>query len=490
VTAPPPAAAAPGAGPALARCLDDPLAARLGDADRQRLRPALGRASPEPAGAGATLVADGVLVGRVRPYGSVVLYRPDAAAPGRHRLLEVDRHGAIGAVLARGPAGELRAAWIAAPGGGAVGVLPGSATHPLWGAADSIVRADGPDAVAPLTVAGAVDWGAIDHIPALAEPAALPPGAGAALLNLLAALAADQGRGPLRYRGPYPTEQLFWSLLESFRAPGPDALARFVAGAESTFAAGAPREAPLDWVPAPHERLRFADGLVVQLRDGVEKVTWAGRVYHRTEWPGFRRREHRVVRTVETGDGPRYVAGLQALGRPIEDHVVLDARGEPLERRAARPEDGPVRPMGPPWEAALAALVPLEATPLLGSAIAAVWPAIRLAWAPVPGDLVDARAGAVRVSPKLADAYRAVRDAAPAAARRGVARELVREVLGLVGPAVRQAATAWLAALPPGRQEAELAAGAAADRRARAGAAGPLLARLLDALEAGAALPD
>jgi hypothetical protein len=488
VTRPRPSAAL--AGRPLARCLEDPLAARLAEADRRALRAALARAGGGPWTPGAAIVAAGTEVGRVLPHGSVVLYRPGATAPARHRLVEVDRHGAVAAVYARGPAGELRAAWVPDHEGAAVGLLPGGAAHPLWGPADRIVRAPGPGAGAPLTVAGAVAWDAVDHVPPIAEPAALPPGAGTALLNVLAGLARDQGRASLRYRGPYPTEQLFWSLLESFRAPGPDALARFIAEAEATFAAGAPREAALDWVPAPHERVRLPGGLAVQLRDGVEKVTWAGRAYHRVEWPGFRRREHRVVRAVETPDGVRYVAGLQALGLAIEDHVVLDTRGEPLERHPPRPEEGPARAMGPLWEAALAALVPLEATPLLGSAVRAVWPAMRLMWAPVPGDLLEARDGVVRLSFKLAAAYHATRVGAPAPARRGLARDLVREVLGLAGPAVRQAAAAWLEALPQGRREAELAASAAADRREQAAAAAPRLVRLLDALEAGAALPD
>jgi hypothetical protein len=70
-----------------------------------------------------------------------------------------------------------------------------------------------------------------------------------------------------------------------------------------------------------------------------------------------------------------------------------------------------------------------------------------------------------------------------------VAQQLVREVLGLVGPAVRQAAAIWLEALPVARQEAELATAGRRDRVGQVAAALAPLGRLLDAVEAGAALP-
>jgi hypothetical protein len=66
----------------------------------------------------------------------------------------------------------------------------------------------------------------------------------------------------------------------------------------------------------------------------------------------------------------------------------------------------------------------------------------------------------------------------------------VREVLGLVGPAVRDAAVAWLDAGPAEWQAAELAAAARRDRVTLARAALAPLGRLLDALESGAALPE
>jgi hypothetical protein len=373
--------------------------------------------------------------------------------------------------------------------GSVVAVLPGGAEHPLWGASDRIVG----EAGGLLTVAAAVDWDRIAFIPALADPTRLPPGAGSAILNLLAGLAAGQGVTSLRYRGPYATEQLFWTLAESFRfdAAEPDPLGCFLDGAEAAFLAGELREAPLDWMPAPHERLWPDEGLCVQLRDGVEKVAWEGRTYYRPEWQGLRRREHRVVRPVPADGGRRrFVAGLVALGRPLEDHLVLGERGEPLERvapEAATATSGADTPLAPPWRDALASLVPLDATPLLSPALAAVWPALDVAWGPVARDLVrvEARGERLRLSPALARLYRAEHAGQPVAARRALAKALVRDVLDLVGPPARAAAVAWLEAQPAHRRVPP----AETDRQRLAVAAAHALGRLLEALERGAALP-
>ena len=433
---------------ALGSCLEAPLARRLDEGGRHALRTALGRATRRD----DLIVTDGLPVGRVLGHGSVALYRPDPAAPLRHRLLEADPSGRVTVALNRGPRGELREAWVCLADGSEVGVLTGGAHHPLWGPSDRLVHAAPDGASTPLTLAAAVAWNAVDLIPPVAEPGRLPPGAGAALLNVLAALAWDQGRPSLRYRGPYPTEQLFWSLTESFRyspgGPGVDPRAEFLTGAEMTFARGQSEEAPVDWIPAPHERRLHADGLVVQLRDGVERVAWQGRSYHRPECQGLRRREHRVVRRVEAGDAARYVASLVALGAVLEDHLTLDAQGTLLERHVLVPDSLVEAPLATPWRDALGALLPLEATPLLTGAIEAVWPGVHLAWGPVTGDLVEAHGAGLRLSPKLAEVYRSAWASAATGARRPLAQQLVREVLGLIGPAVRDAAVAWLAASP------------------------------------------
>jgi hypothetical protein len=119
-----------------------------------------------------------------------------------------------------------------------------------------------------------------------------------------------------------------------------------------------------------------------------------------------------------------------------------------------------------------------------------VWPGMHLAWGPVPGDLIEARGAALRLSPKLVRIYRSAWMDTTATERRGLARRLVRDVLGLIGPAVRDAAVDWLLELAPSRQEAELVAAARRDRAALAQTALAPLGRLLDALGVGSALPE
>ena len=477
---------------ALGACLDDPLAGRLDPVDRDALRTALGRAARIPGG--DLIVAADRPIGRVEAHGTIALYRPALASRLEHRLVEVDPGGVVTAAFNRDPRGALREAWVSVADRGMVGLLPGGAQHPLWGESDRLVSLTGTGSPTALTLARAVRWGAVDTIPPVAEPARLPSGAGSALMNVLAALAQDQQRPALRYRGPYPTEQLFWSLTESFRCPpGPESFARFVADAESTFARGALAETPVDWAPAPHERRLQPGGLVVQLRDGVERISWQGRSYHRTESHGLRRREHRVVRAVAAEDGARrYVASLEALGTVVEDHLTVDAEGGLIERHTPRPDAGREEPVAGPWRDALGTLLPLEATPLLAGAIEAVWPGIQLTWGPVASDLVESRGMTLRLSPRLARVYRSAWTDAAAApeARRTLARQLVREVLGLIGPAVREAAVGWLEGLPSGRQEEELGNAARRERTQLAGRALGPLGRLLDAVGAGEALPD
>ena len=200
-----------------------------------------------------------------------------------------------------------------------------------------------------------------------------------------------------------------------------------------------------------------------------------------------------MIRAVAAAAGGRgYVAGLQALGRPIEDHLVLDPAGEVLDRPDPATEDpraGRDRPLDPVWVEALGALLPLEATPLLADSMAGVWPALRVVWGPVPRDLIEERATTLRLSTALAAVYRAERARRPASARRALAQRLVREILGLLGSPVRRAAALWLEAQAAPRRAILLEEGAGVDRREAAARAAQPLQRLLDALEAGAALP-
>lgn len=140
---------------------------------------------------------------------------------------------------------------------------------PLLGPAHAIASGD------RATAMSAIDWTRPAAIPTVAAPGALAPGAGGAIMNTIAVLARDAGVPALRYAGRYPTSALFRTLLRSFRTDA----------GEDTFVAaftlaGPPTEIPIDFVPAPFERLGNPHGYV-ELRDGrleravVDRVSFA-----------------------------------------------------------------------------------------------------------------------------------------------------------------------------------------------------------------------
>ena len=123
------------------------------------------------------------------------------------------------------------------------------------------------------TAMTALDWARPSEIPAIAAPASLPLGAGAAILNAVALLARAAGVAALRYAGPYPTTALWRSLARSFRCSGDEAA--FTAGALDRAVRVARDPIAIDFAPAPHERIAIPGGFV-ELRDGVERAVIAG----------------------------------------------------------------------------------------------------------------------------------------------------------------------------------------------------------------------
>ena len=370
------------------------------------------------------------------PHGTLAGFREIA---GRlHRVVEFDRHGTLLSVLAWAD-GRLTSARLRLPDGGWLAIEPRAATDPRWGTSDRLVSPAG-----VFTHCEAVAWDDVDRIPVLAEPARVPPGGGSAVLNLLATLAADRARPALAYHGPYPTEALFLTLLESFRPEPPavaDPLAAFVSGA-------------LTWVPDPHERLFDPAGPLILLRRRVEKVAAAGRVYYRPDWHGVARHAPRRVRDA---DG-RVVCSLWALGEPLEDHLLLAASGDVLEQRVpASPPGSPRRFSSALAHGVLAVVVASSAPPLAG-ALAEAAAGLRFEWGPVRGDLVRAAADTVRVSDRLWTAARA--RAAAVSDRRGrlaVATAALVEVAHRVAADLRARAQARRAAASPEAQAAALA---------------------------------
>jgi hypothetical protein len=237
----------------------------------------------------------------------------------------------------------------------------------------------------------------------------------------------------VRYRGPYPTEQLFTALLECFRYPAGEALPleRFLA------------DGALDWHPAPFETHHVRPGVVVQIRHEIEKVVLDGVPFYRADWQEIRRREPRVVRA----EGDRVICSLWALGGPLEDRLALDRAGEILESPPPATDAEAPAPLPPVWRAALGELIARESAPALAPAIAAITADLDLEWGPVPGDLLHVQGRRIRLSRRLREAGGAARAGAASAPERAEqALRFVLEVARLLGPEVRLRAQARLEA--------------------------------------------
>lgn len=384
----------------------------------------------------------------------------------KRRIHEIDRRGTSLAVLRWGP-GALRAAWVRIPDGRWLALQPRAAEQPPWGLVDRIALATGVgDDGTPLTVFEGLDWARVDRIPTLAEPARLPPGGGIAVLNLIAALAVDQRSPPLRYRGPYPTEQLFLALLESFRydAADGDPLAAFMAGR-------------LTWHPAPHERVFEPDGAYVQLRGRIEKVLWSGRTYHRPDWQGVVR--HAPRRLWEAEDGLH--CSLWALGDVLEDHLRLTPTGEvaAVVNRTSAPTD--VRPLSAVVAVGIGAIVAVQSAPPLAALVRERARALDVEWGQVEGDLLDLGPTRVRVSVLLRNRLAAaLQTAETPVARAALALAALAEIALTIGDALRADAQQRLAGLSEEEQRARLttpsAVGDEGDARVITDAAAALLA--------------
>jgi hypothetical protein len=386
----------------------------------------------------------------------------------RRRVAEFDRQGTLLAALQWAAEG-LATAWIRIPDRSWLRIEPAAARDTPWGLADRLWHGAQLDAVGrPLTLFEAIDYAHVDRIPALAEPARLPPGGGVAVLNMLATLAADQGVTALAYRGPYPTEQLFLALLESFRydTVSEDPLAAFVAG-------------DLRWRPAPHERVFVADDLYVQLRERIEKVVWRQRSYYRPDWQGVARLAPARVRDTERA---MICCSLWALGGVLEDHLELTAAGDLRRVVADAAAPRPASSLPAAVARGVVAIVAAGSAAALAPAIRAA--RLRLAWAEAPGELARLDGECGRLAHSLRDRYRALAArAVTPAARAGLGLAVLTEIAGALGDALRSAAQARVAALPESEQQALLAAPPAAEPADAAAITAAVAALLDDASE-------
>ncbi len=186
------------------------------------------------------------------------------------------------------------------------------------------------------TAMTALDWARPAEIPAIAAPGRLPPGAGAAILNTIALLAREAGVTALRYAGPYPTAALWRSLARSFRCD--DGEAAFTAGALDRAVRVARDPIPIDFAPAPHERIAIPGGFV-ELRDRLERAVIDGVGYEPGGSPA------RLVEAADPAAGPQAevwfgdacyarVATLTADGNVVDGPHPIPACASPVIGRA------------------------------------------------------------------------------------------------------------------------------------------------------------
>jgi hypothetical protein len=196
------------------------------------------------------------------------------------------------------------------------------APHPVLGPSHPLVL--GGRAVAWLS---AVDWSAPTAIPAIDRPAALPAGCGTMLLDTIARLAAAAGVRALRYAGPYPTAALWQALGASFATAGDEA--SFTAAAHLRWGGGPLPTIPIDFAPAPHERLAADQGVTCLARSAIERVIVDGLAFA----PGTG-----VRRMIEIEDG--YAAALCFGDRAWAELARVDRDGHLVARRPGRPAEG------------------------------------------------------------------------------------------------------------------------------------------------------
>jgi hypothetical protein len=357
-----------------------------------KLTTTLSRATCSTEQGAPSLRVDGQLLAARSPHGSLTLFLPrHVLGETPKRLATFDRHDRLLLLLTWSPDGALVRFKVRGLDGRFLGIVRGTASHLGWGNSDGVWLLEGEKGFAldrTLTLFRSVSYEDLDSLPPLDDPTRLPTGAGSTVLNVLALLAKDQNKTLLRYCGPYPSERLFATLCESFRYSGEPGVIRerFTQEAEEAAVQLKMMEVAVDWEPAPYERFFPAAHTCVQLRDGVEKVYDRGRLYYR---PDLFASAH-ALRVEQTPDGQiRYVAGLTILGLPLEDHLILDATGEIVERLAVARDwsiKGPAQ-LSDEWKALLIRLIAAESTPLLRSVLWPVIDGMTLLWGDVAGEL-------------------------------------------------------------------------------------------------------
>jgi hypothetical protein len=304
---------------------------------------------------------------------------------------------ADGTTLVRRDDGVAPRLWLRLPDHRELALCLDAAEHPVLGRCDLVCD----DRGELLAHASASDWRRPTRIPALDRPGALPPGAGTAILNLLAWQAARAGAGPLRYHGPYPTAALWDALAASFRVDEPrkPARARFIADAEARALAGTLGEIDVDFHAAPHVWAWPRPRICVQRREGIERVWLDGRAFDRA---GL------ALRRLQR-DGDAIVARIAVGDEVWAELLRLRPDGEPLGEPVPLPA-GPTELLGTLLPSAvvevLGQVVVAEAPRALQPALRHVLGRARIGWGDPGldlvawrGDVLELHAGLVSVLP-------------------------------------------------------------------------------------------
>jgi hypothetical protein len=183
-----------------------------------------------------------------------------------------------------------------------------------------------------------------------------------------------------------------------------------------------------------------------------------------------------------------YVAGLTILGQALEDHLILDARGEIRERPAVR-RDWSIRGPGElsdEWKAVLVRLIATESTPLLRSALWPVVDELTLRWEPLRGELWTITGNELLLHAGMVAVYRnALTRVRSAGEGLLLAARFTSELARLIGPYVCARAQERIAGLSPEDQQVALLFAAPAP----AGLSNDDLRKFLTRLALGEELP-
>ena len=285
----------------------------------------------------------------------------------------------------RWAAGRITAIELRASAGPTLRVDGTAVPHPLFGQAHALT-VDG----APASWMSAIDLTRPTEIPAIEEPARLPPLTGSALLNVVARQAAGVA---LRYAGPYPTSALYASLQQSFVASADEAT--FTADAMARALAVARTPIAVDFTPSPFDRRWPHPRVAVQRRVAIERVIVDGVAYLADD-DGPRRLRH--------ADDGTWLAELWIGDAPWGVRAQLDGTGA----TCAGPLDLPSvtgAPVGaalpPALVAALAEPIAACAAPPLTAAIHADLATLAVIWADAGDALARDRGTHVEVHAAL-----------------------------------------------------------------------------------------